>query len=157
MCFSFSSVWGILSRTGLDVWIPLVCFLSCRVFFPLHLWQIPLLDILVWVGTCFFFSHLEIKHSKPSLLANFGLRNVLLFPYSCLLWDLVFLTCIFQHTFLGLYLVFAVANVGWQPKCIWSQLKAKPMVTLGDIFLIRSSEVRRPTLNVGCVLGWQPR
>lgn len=159
--FLLSLVCRIPSKTSLVVWILLVFFATHNFFLSPSFMPNTFARYISLVHTCFL-SQLEIHHSKPSLLVNFWLRNMLLLPHPCLLWGLLFLSCIFLYTFFGLCLVFAVANLS--RNCIWfmgMHLKALKTQASGHswewFFLIRLFEAGKPSLNVCYVFWWQPR
>lgn len=97
--------------------------------------------ILDWY---FFPSQLEINHPSPPCLQTFAWEMCCYshIPFFYGTW--LFLACIFQHTLFGLYLVFTVSNL-WQFECVWSQLKHKPVVTLGRDFLNQKIRWSRKT------------
>lgn len=151
----FSFVWGICSRTGFAVWIPLVHFLSCRVFLSPS-FMTNTFARYISLDWFFFLSQLEVNHPSPPCLQTFGweICHHSHIPFFYGTW--LFLACIFQHTLFVLYLVFAVSNL-WQFECIWSQLKHKPVVTLGRDFLDRIIWSRRSYLKCGllCLVAAQ--
>lgn len=112
----FSFVCGICSRTSFVVWIPLVCFLSCRVFLSPS-FMTNTFARYISLDWYFFLSQLGINHPSPPCLQTFDWEICRYSHIPLFYGTWLFLACIFQHTLFGLCLVFTV------PLTIWMHLK----------------------------------